>query len=302
MKNRKKTLIFNAVLLSALTLTGCGNYEMPEVSYESLIISEKSTEAVESETTTTRTEKAAIVTTVPVITETEKNTDIDTATETTTSEASATTFTVQTTVATITTQEETQTAMQSVTEIPVTTKPEVIVSETEIISDISSEPEQETTGESDTYYIELAYQLMGELDYIDKIGSSNIPFYDDTAFTDDNGDTFAQVAKTQFSDTADLREFMESCLTEDFISERYSGILDTDEPLYIDVDGILYGKQSPKGGGFYWTNSEPVIENITDSSFNILAEYDNYGASETMSIEVVMSNGSWKINWVTFGL
>lgn len=294
MKNRKKTLIFNAVLLSCITLSACGNYEVPEISYESLIVSEKASETSGAETTAETKNTVNVSTAAVITTESEKITDTTTTTE-------------ETVTATMTEQsvpvEEIQTTVQFVSETPAVSESEITVSETEIISGTSSEPaEQETTGESDTYYIELAYQLMEKLDYIDKIGSSNIRFYDDTAFTDDNGDTFAQVAKTQFSDTADLREFMESCLTEDFISERYSGILDTDEPLYIDVDGILYGKQSPKGGGFYWTNSEPVIENITDSSFNILAEYDNYGASETMSIEVVMSNGSWKINWVTFGL
>lgn len=294
MKNRKKTLIFNAVLLSCITLSACGNYEVPEISYESLIVSEKASETSGAETTAETKNTVNVSTAAVITTESEKITD----TTTTTEEAVTATMTEQPVPV-----EEIQTTVQFVSETPAVSESEITVSETEIISGTSSEPaEQETTGESDTYYIELAYQLMGELDYIDKIGSSNIPFYDDTAFTDDNGDTFAQVAKTQFSDTADLREFMESCLTEDFISERYSGILDTDEPLYIDVDGILYGKQSPKGGGLYWTNSEPVIENITDSSFNILAEYDNYGASETMSIEVVMSNGSWKINWVTFGL
>lgn len=151
-------------------------------------------------------------------------------------------------------------------------------------------------------YMDTAYELTGALDYIDKIGASNMPFDDSAVYTDKNGNTFAKVAGTQFANTADLREYMESYLTDLFLNDRYSGILGTDSPIYIDVNGMLYGKTDARGGGFSWTDTPLKIENVTDSSFHILAEYDNYGASETMSIEVVMDDGSWKINWVTFGL
>lgn len=171
--------------------------------------------------------------------------------------------------------------------------------EVEIVSD--NKNNNSAIADSSQEYMDTAYELTGALDYIDKIGASNMLFDESSVYTDESGNTFAKVTGTQFSDTYDLREYMESYLTDLFLNDRYSGILGTDNPTYIDVDGMLYGKTDAKGGGFSWTDTPLKIENVTDSSFNILAEYDNYGASETMSIEVVMDDGCWKINWVTFG-
>ena len=145
-------------------------------------------------------------------------------------------------------------------------------------------------------YQQQATTLMGALDYIDKIGGGNISLDTSASFTDSNGNEFAPVVKTQFSTTSDLRSFMESSLTKKFINYRYSGILDTDDPSYIDYKGKLYGKVTAKGCGFEWTSKAPEIKNITDTSFDIIAEYDNYGTTDYMTLNVVLENGLWKIN------
>ena len=137
-------------------------------------------------------------------------------------------------------------------------------------------------------YQQQATTLMGALNYIDQIGGGNIPFDMDTAFTDNNGNEFAKVAKTQFSSTSDLREYMESVLTKKFIDYRYSGILDTSDPRYIDYKGELYGKTSARGCGFAWSSKTPEISNITSGSFTITAEYDNYGATDYMVMNVIL--------------
>ena len=148
-------------------------------------------------------------------------------------------------------------------------------------------------------YQQQASTLMGALDYIDKIGGGNISLDTSASFTDSNGNEFAPVVKTQFSTTSDLRSFMESSLTKKFINYRYSGILDTDDPSYIDYKGKLYGKVTAKGCGFEWTSKTPEIKNITDTSFDIIAEYDNYGTTDYMTLNVVLENGLWKINSIS---
>ena len=150
-------------------------------------------------------------------------------------------------------------------------------------------------------YQQQALTLMGALDYIDKIGGGNISLDTSASFTDSNGNEFAPVVKTQFSTTSDLRSFMESSLTKKFINYRYSGILDTDDPSYIDYKGKLYGKVTAKGCGFEWTSKTPEIKNITDTSFDIIAEYDNYGTTDYMTLNVVLENGLWKINKLSEG-
>lgn len=177
---------------------------------------------------------------------------------------------------------------------------ESVPDETEKASD---EPETTTDDEivTDDELVSAARQLLGALNYIDRIGGGNIPRDDENAI-DVDGRQFAKVS-AQFTDTADLDEYMRSYLTDSFIESRYSGILGGDEPYYIDIDGELYGYVTAKGCGFQWImeDGEPVVE-ITDSSedsFTAVAKYDDFGAESEMTINVKMDNGSWKIDSIS---
>lgn len=163
-----------------------------------------------------------------------------------------------------------------------------------------SEPENPTESSQD--YMETANELIFALNEIDLMGGSNIGFDESKTFTDENGYTYAQTEYFHFTSTAQLRQYLEENLTESFLNDRYSGILGTDTPRYIDHDGMVYVRTDIRSGGFSRTDTPIKIENITDSSFTILAEYDNFGAAETMGIDVVKDHGSWKINNVAFGL
>lgn len=177
---------------------------------------------------------------------------------------------------------------------------ESVPDETEAATD---EPDAPTDDEivTDDELVSTARQLMGALNYIDQIGGGNIPRDDENAI-DVDGRQFAKVS-AQFTDTADLDEYMRSYLTDSFIESRYSGILGSDEPYYINIDGELYGYVTAKGCGFQWImeDGEPVVE-ITDSSedsFTIAAKYDDFGAESEMTINVKMDNGSWKIDSIS---
>lgn len=177
---------------------------------------------------------------------------------------------------------------------------ESVPDETEAPTD---EPEAPTDDEitGDDELVSAARQLLGALNYIDQIGGGNIPRDDENAI-DVDGRQFAKVS-AQFTDTADLDEYMRSYLTDSFIESRYSGILGSDEPYYINIDGELYGYVTAKGCGFQWImeDGEPVVE-ITDSSedsFTAVAKYDDFGAESEMTINVKMDNGSWKIDSIS---
>ena len=124
-------------------------------------------------------------------------------------------------------------------------------------------------GADTSEYAAAAKTLFGALNYIDQIGSGNLPKDEtDTIQTTKSGVTYERVTKTQFSSTADLKAYMTASLTQKMSDSRYAAILGTNKPLYIDANGGLYGRQYATSGGFTWIDPEQVTNsNATDSSF-----------------------------------
>lgn len=153
-------------------------------------------------------------------------------------------------------------------------------------------------GADTSEYAAAAKTLFGALNYIDQIGSGNLPKDEtDTIQTTKSGVTYERVTKTQFSSTADLKAYMTASLTQKMIDSRYAAILGTNKPLYIDANGGLYGRQYATSGGFTWIDPEQVtISNATDSSFTASMQYDNFGAADTLTVQIVLDNGLWKID------
>lgn len=174
--------------------------------------------------------------------------------------------------------------------------------ETEAATDEPDAPTDDEITEDDEL-VSTARQLLGALNYIDQIGGGNIPRDDENAI-DIDGRQFAKVS-AQFTDTADLDEYMRSYLTDSFIESRYSGILGGDEPYYIDIDGELYGYVTAKGCGFQWImeDGEPVVElkDSADDNYTITTKFDDYGAETEMEVRIVKDNGYWKIDSISYG-
>lgn len=168
---------------------------------------------------------------------------------------------------------------------------------TQVIPPVSSEIPVTDNNQADIKeYKTCAEQLLVALNYIEKIGESNVPFDMNDSFTDENGNTYAKVIQTQFTNTNELLSYMRSNITDELINKRYSGIVGSDSSRYVDFNGELYVKVAPTGSGFNWLDKEKKITDITDQSFTILAEFEWYGSSELMVINVVLDNGVWKIN------
>lgn len=174
---------------------------------------------------------------------------------------------------------------------------------TQVQSGNTAEPTTEAAApeQEDVDYSGVASELFGALDYIDKIGGTALPYDETVSFTED-GKEFYKVTDTQFSSTADLKEYIESYMTDDMIASRYSAILDTDSTHYTDHDGGLYVAPSPKGCGFQYfaEDNAPVISNATESSFTAQMDYDDFGGRATLEIAVIKDGDSWKINSLTF--
>lgn len=177
--------------------------------------------------------------------------------------------------------------------------------QTGVSESVPDETEAATDDEiiEDDELVSAARQLLGALNYIDQIGGGNIPRDDENAI-DVDGRQFAKVS-AQFTDTADLDEYMRSYLTDSFIESRYSGILGGDEPYYIDIDGELYGYVTAKGCGFQWImeDGEPVVElkDPADDNYTITTKFDDYGAEAEMEVRIVKDNGYRKIDSISYG-
>ena len=141
-----------------------------------------------------------------------------------------------------------------------------------------------------------AKELMYALDTVDRIGACAVAYDANTEYKNDDGEIYYKAEIPNFENTADLREFMNNYLTDDFIGERYSFILDGNSPFCIDIGNTLFIKYMPRGGGFAFTDKEPSVEKISDDKYQIIAEHDNYGTVENMRIDVVKDNGGFKID------
>ncbi len=164
---------------------------------------------------------------------------------------------------------------------------------------------------------EKAYEFMHAINIIDQLGGYGIDIDYDTSdyFDSHDGSRCYRITEPGFSCVADVRNYMTTYLTDSYIANRYAGLLDTDTPFLVDITTDndptphLYWRCPPKscgaqkGCGFQWTGKEPIIEKQTDDMYTILAEYDNYGSPETMAMIIIPdTDGTWKINMITFGL
>lgn len=145
-------------------------------------------------------------------------------------------------------------------------------------------------------------RLMGALDYIDCIGGGNIP-KDENDIKEVGGRKYAKV-KAQFSNTSDLKEYLQENLSDSLIKNRYSGILGGQQPYYIDIDGALYGYMTAKGCGYTWIkNNDKLDISITeksDNSFTAITKFDNYGGEDEMKLNIVFTDGLWKIKSISY--
>ena len=145
-------------------------------------------------------------------------------------------------------------------------------------------------------------RLMGALDYIDCIGGGNIP-KDENDVKEVGGRKYAKV-KAQFSNTSDLKEFLQENLSDSLIKNRYSGIVGGQQPYYIDIDGALYGYMTAKGCGYTWIkNNDKLDISITeksDNSFTAITKFDNYGGEDEMKLNIVFTDGLWKIKSISY--
>lgn len=122
----------------------------------------------------------------------------------------------------------------------------------------------------------------------------------DTAseYTTDDGTVYHKSASGFYKTTDNVRQYLREHMTEQFLSSEYASLFGTEHPKCIDVDGELYIEYRPIGGRYSFTDEDPAIDAsaANDSGYSIKIKNNDYGAEDTVVVEVVKEDGKWKIS------
>ncbi|HRR77301.1 MAG TPA: hypothetical protein P5191_10885 [Ruminococcus sp.] len=87
---------------------------------------------------------------------------------------------------------------------------------------------------------------------------------------------------TEYENVAELRNYLETYMTTEFIEERFEGMFEGDYPVFKDIDGKLYGKRIAIDVLSYWSESlkcsdpEKDMEVTDVTSSEVLVDFHEY--------------------------
>ena len=143
-----------------------------------------------------------------------------------------------------------------------------------------------------------AKDLRDALAFADRLMSgSAIATDENTEYKTDDGTVYHKSADNIYKTTDDVRNYLYSYMTEQFISSSYDFIFGTGTPKCIDVDGELYIEYRPVGGMYSFCDEDPTVTQ-TDGGYSINIRNNDYGADNIVVLDVVKEDERWKINAV----
>lgn len=148
----------------------------------------------------------------------------------------------------------------------------------------------------------VAIEMLNTVNSVEKIASGGLQFDESQSYTDPNGNVYYKCTESNYDSVNRISRMMHRFLTPEFISRDYSFILDSDAPLCIDVDGVLYVRNQPRGARFHYSGGKVTIEKSFEGGYSVLAEYDNYGSKETADLQIVFADGHWMVSGLTLGI
>ncbi len=143
-------------------------------------------------------------------------------------------------------------------------------------------------------YPSIARELFEKITVFEKLSSSAVDY--DFDAKPDGYDGYYLVNNFPYNSVDEMREDLLNTMSASSVS-RYSSLLDTDAPLYIDTNGSVYIQPYPRGGlytNFEYNTIEIISE--TDTSFTASVNFDNFGAVSKAVMECAYVNGKWIID------
>lgn len=143
-----------------------------------------------------------------------------------------------------------------------------------------------------------AKDLRDALRFADRLMSGSAVETDMNAeYKTDDGTIYHKSVDNVYKTTSAVRDYLYDNMTEQYISSHYAYLIDTENPKCIDVNGELYIEYRPIGGIYCFEDEDPVVTE-SENGYSINVKNNNYGAEETVVIDVVKEDGKWKINEV----
>lgn len=181
-------------------------------------------------------------------------------------------------------------------------KTEVTTTTTAAVTEAPTETESQTDAPfTDAPSAEEAKNIAEALEIIDRMQNGAFIRDDSDKYVSDNGTEYFEVEIPGLSSIADIEAYMNKYMTASFISDNYADVIGTDDPVFIEKDGKLYGKVIGRGRRFSLSNPEPRIEATFTGGYSLFVDYNDYGAPATLEIDVIPDSG-WKICNLSFGL
>ena len=139
-----------------------------------------------------------------------------------------------------------------------------------------------------------AKEIAEALETIDRMQNGAFIRDDSDKYVSDNGTEYFNVEIPGLSSIADIEAYMNKYMTASFISDNYADVIGTDDPVFIEKDGKLYGKVIGRGRRFSLHDPVPRIEATFTGGYSLFVDYNDYGAPATLEICVIPDSG-WKI-------
>lgn len=141
-----------------------------------------------------------------------------------------------------------------------------------------------------------ALRLLDALNVIDKLAGGA-----DAVCEEATNDGYAKITECSFASVDEIRNFMNSNLTADFINALYSGVTETERPMYTTIDGEMYlDTYAKRECGYNWTDTELIISDVTATSFCATAEYTTADGTSQLKLYIVNDSDTWKISGIEF--
>lgn len=158
------------------------------------------------------------------------------------------------------------------------------------------------TGKPFAPLVPEAMDIRDALAFADLLMSgSGVETETNSEYTTYDGTVYHKSTNGLYRTTADVYDYLRIRMTEEFLNSRYDSLFGTEHPKCIDVNGELYIEYRPVGGRYSFSDDNPVItESETNADgYSIKIKNNNYGAEETVTVEVVKEDGKWKITDVS---
>ena len=190
------------------------------------------------------------------------------------------------------------------TKEPVTVAPQPAEPET---SEKPSEPEPSKEEANEKDLVEVTKGLMDRVRILQYVDAAALDVDSNTSYTDENGYKYNLVTDPDFQSFGDIINYLTDTFTTSGADKQFPYLVNPDQMtppayLYLNDDTVpegLYMIEAAKGFPVYMIDSDVEILDADDDSFAAEFNYDDFGRTMILHVEIVKEDGAWKVDSMT---